>query len=545
MSQMKTSMGRDEAFLKVEYVEEEKTERPGLKLCREYYEIIGASMIHEKFEKYESRIAVGLVGEGSDCFGFDDSMSMDHDWGPGFCMWVDDVTYEAIGEQLQEEYDKLPVEYKGYRRRTTRDAEGRVGVIRIREFYARTLKLQNGIPRSEEEWMNVAEEDLATATNGQIFRDDDGVFFSLRNTLLAYYPEIVYRRKLANEIIQMSQTGQYNFRRCLERGDKVTAAMYLAEYMEHTLKVLFLINRKYAPYKKWLMRSASKLGTLSEITTMLSAIANMDLGDENIQNSIETIAKLILMELKSQNLIIAINKQDPNYMEPYGHDILNSIAYLDDGDVKNVDPAKQKHTQLIDKLVALEWDSFDKAMEDDMIMGCQDNWETFAVERKCVFMTWNNSMLESYIKDFEDAQKINVNLMTEKYARMLAGTSPEEYEEIQKMLPSIDEKKMAIIEEIVKIQVEFMESFADDYPNIIAGERSIHTFEDNADNISYETYLRAELMTYSDDTLSLYGQYIVGYAKNEKNLIEEIMSNKAKLNGYKSLDEFENNKESN
>ena len=122
---------------------------------------------------------------------------------------------------------------------------------------------------------------------------------------------------------------------------------------------------------------------------------------------------------------------------------------------------------------------------------------------------------------------------------MEASTAPEEYAKIKDSLPAVDDKKKAIVEEIVKIQVGFMEELEDDYPNVVRNARSIHTYEDSAYNTSYETYLRGELLTYSEETLSLYGKYVVEYAKNEKNLAFDIITNTAHLYGYKSLDELE------
>ena len=101
------------------------------------------------------------------------------------------------------------------------------------------------------------------------------------------------------------------------------------------------------------------------------------------------------------------------------------------------------------------------------------------------------------------------------------------------------EKIKAIVEEIVKIQVGFMEELAEDYPNVAKNARSIHTYEDNPYNTSYETYLRGELLTYSEKTLALYGKYVVDYAQREKNLAKEIMNNTAILYGFKSIDELE------
>ena len=532
---------RDEAIQMAQEAGQER-QKPmrGLDICRMYYEQVGAPMIHEKFPKYESRISVGLVGEGSDCFGYDDEFSRDHDWGPGFCMWLDDVTYDAIGKDLQAAYDELPAEFMGYRRMTTREAQGRLGVLRVKDFYSELLHMKNGIPRNEDEWLIVAEEDLAAATNGAIFRDDDGVFFSMRNDLLAYYPERVYRRKLAYELVRMSQTGQYNFTRCLNRKDKVTAQLYLAEFMEHTLHVLFLLNRKYAPYKKWLMKAAStRLTILPEVTDILIAISDMELKDPNIQGSIEIIAQLVLNELKNQGHVIAFNRRDPYFLEPYGQEIAGSINYLPEETNIKADSMKNKHMSLVDTIVAAEWEAFDRVVNEGGRADCQDDWDTFSKMRKSQYLTWSIEMLESFLADMKEAAANSWNLITEKYARMEESTAPEKYAQIADKLPPRDDQTKAIVEEIVKIQVGFMEEFAEDYPKVAGTARKIHTYEDTPYETSYETYLRGELLTYSPQTLRLYGDYVVEHVRNEKNLAAEIMTNTAMLYGYKSLEDLE------
>ena len=69
----------------------------GLELAKQYYETYGRPMIAEQFPQYEERIAVGLVGPGSECFGFDDEISRDHDFEAGFCLWVTSEDEEAVG----------------------------------------------------------------------------------------------------------------------------------------------------------------------------------------------------------------------------------------------------------------------------------------------------------------------------------------------------------------------------------------------------------------------------------------------------------------
>lgn len=100
----------------------------GLELSESFYYECCEPMLREEFPEDLGRIAVGLAGPGSECFGFDDELSHDHDWGPCFCLWLTDVDAKRMGERLAKAYDALPRTFKGFGPRLTspgrRDASG-------------------------------------------------------------------------------------------------------------------------------------------------------------------------------------------------------------------------------------------------------------------------------------------------------------------------------------------------------------------------------------------------------------------------------------
>ena len=194
---------------------------------------------------------------------------------------------------------------------------------------------------------------------------------------------------------------------------------------------------------------------------------------------------------------------------------------------------------LVNELVMLEWQAFDKVINEGGRASCQDDWATFSIMRRSQYDTWTDEMLESFIDDFYSANEQGWNLITEKYGRMEESTAPEEYAKIKDALPPVSDKKRAIVDQIAEIQVAWMEEFAARYPKAAANSRSIRSSEDSAVNTSYETYLRGELMTYSDNTLALYGQFIVKLAGNGENLAFKIMENTARAYGYDSLEAME------
>lgn len=108
----------------------------GIELSEKFYNEVVKPYIAREFSDYENRIAAGLAGHGSECFGFDDETSKDHDGGTGLCLWICREDDEKIGFRLMRAYDKLAKEYgvKGVERTCE---NGFRGVFVIDDFYRR------------------------------------------------------------------------------------------------------------------------------------------------------------------------------------------------------------------------------------------------------------------------------------------------------------------------------------------------------------------------------------------------------------------------
>lgn len=172
---------------------------------RRFYEKYVVELIHDRFGEYEDRIAVGIVGEGSDCFGYDDLISRDYDFGTGVCLWVTDEDLRRFGYILSIAYNEL-VDRFADEYITDRIRERR-GVQVIHDFYSNILSIDcdtDGCTMSEEQWLLLDHTCLATATNGEVFRDDLGYFSAFRKLLLNYYPDRVWRRRIADELHKFS-----------------------------------------------------------------------------------------------------------------------------------------------------------------------------------------------------------------------------------------------------------------------------------------------------------------------------------------------------
>ena len=296
----------------------------GLALAKRYYEEYGRSMIAAVAPEAQKRIAVGLAGEGSQCFGFDDSISWDHDFAPGFCLWLEEEDFFRYGRSLSEAYEKLPEKFLGFSRANL-IAKDRLGVKTIHSFYKQFTGHAEG-PQTNMDWFLIPETYLAAATNGEIFRDDDGHFSAIRRRLLDFYPEDVLRKKITARAAVMSQSGQYNLLRVIRRRDKTAAMLAAARFCEASLSMIYLLNRKYMPFYKWTYRGLSSLSLLTDTGKMLESLVDVNglLAQNQYEKAYEQafmITEEICKEIASE-----LNRQGfSSVHSPFLQDHLSSI----------------------------------------------------------------------------------------------------------------------------------------------------------------------------------------------------------------------------
>lgn len=194
---------------------------------------------------------------------------------------------------------------------------------------------------------------------------------------------------------------------------------------------------------------------------------------------------------------------------------------------------------MIDEIIKIEWDFFDKVKNINERASCQNNFKNFEIYRKAQYLTYNNETLESYLNDLKSYQKIGYNPIMLKYARMMESSDNKEYLKIKNKLPPIDNLNQKVINAIVTISLSMKEEFNKSYPNLAKKSRLTYSIDDKTDDTSFETYLKAELSTYSMHTLYCYGNLIKEYALNNQNIIELTQINTVKLFGYNSLKDAE------
>ena len=290
-------------------------------------------MLQGQFPDVLPHIAAGLFGSGSECFGFDDELSRDHAFDPGFILLLpgEDVVDRKHEFALERAYAALPNEFMGIERPKMAPVGGaRRGVMRM----ADVLVEKTGSPTGEltlGQWLTVPSYALAEAVNGAVFYDGSGEFTRIRESLVRY-PADIRRKKLAGHLLLAAQAGQYNFPRCLQHGETAAAQLAVIAFVQSAMEAVFLLNNAYQPFYKWqfrAMRALPKLSILAELFEYLITTDNEGQLAQDKHEVIESIAVDLIDELIDQDLTSA-NCGD---LEKHAYSVNDGIA---DGNLRNL-----------------------------------------------------------------------------------------------------------------------------------------------------------------------------------------------------------------
>lgn len=196
-------------------------------------------------------------------------------------------------------------------------------MLPLESFYRKFTGLSNA-PGDNVEWFRIPESFLATVTNGEVFIDNYGEFSRIRTQLKSFYPEDVLKKKLAARCAVMAQAGQYNYPRCMKRGDSQAAYFACAEFVKKAMSAIYLLNETYMPYYKWIFRGAENFGTLKDSVKQLKEITLLPDTPENgihKEQLIENISVEIGRELNRRGF----TRTTESFLQAHGDELMRNI----------------------------------------------------------------------------------------------------------------------------------------------------------------------------------------------------------------------------
>ena len=221
--------------------------------------------------------ACGRFGLGSECLGYDDALSQDHHWGPRVDIMLPEHLFKQDAQQRMASIAKeFPETFMGFKLEAGHVGGAGLSPEGMDSFLMRTVGITK-VPETHEEWLNIPEEEIIHIINGEVWHDGLGAFTQMRQAYQSYYPDDVWKRRIAHWCRYCSGMGLYAVHRAVLRKNYPAAFISLGQTIKLTLELTFLLNRTYFPYYKWIYPAFQKLPRLaSEIDPLISEISQSE-----------------------------------------------------------------------------------------------------------------------------------------------------------------------------------------------------------------------------------------------------------------------------
>ncbi len=258
---------------------------PGLKLSELYYGEVVRPILERNFPDLQHSAA--LIGYGSDVLGFDTPVSRDHMWGPRLILFLPmkdfESTRQAVDEALRQE---LPVSFHGYSTHfgkpnpqdhgvrvseeiETGPVEHLISIETIPGYWQKTGVVDPLRELMVTEWLTIPQQQMLEWTAGKVFHDDLGLK-DIRQRY-AWYPRDAWLYLLASQWAQIEEIEAF-VGRTWQLGDPLGSQLVASQIVEYLIKLCFLMERRYAPYAKWLGTAFKELRCYPELQPLLLGI---------------------------------------------------------------------------------------------------------------------------------------------------------------------------------------------------------------------------------------------------------------------------------
>lgn len=301
-------------------------------LGKRFFEKIVKPAMEQVCPQQLATAACGRFGMGSECISMDDVISRDHHWGPKVEILLPDDLFEKTNPDIWNKVaERFPREFDGFKLESGYVGSPGLAPEGISSFLSRTIG-RTSPPESHLDWLAIPEEDIVHVVNGEVWHDPTGEFSRIRAIFDEYYPDAVWKRRLAHWCRYASGMGLYWIRRAWLRQNSVFLYTSFANTLKRTLELGFLLNRTYFPYDKWLYPLFRRLNYLApEMIPLVEEAATDSTPWQRRFEILETLHSMIDQYMVELGLVRPHPKFIPHETSGYRllewcyRDLLNSI----------------------------------------------------------------------------------------------------------------------------------------------------------------------------------------------------------------------------
>ena len=262
--------------------------------------------------------AAAMLGDGSDVLGYDDAVSPDHDFGPRVQLvlpaQVDPAPLVAALTLLTTRYEGYPVYYSSTSA-ANGWSEGQPTVCTPEELFHARLGFDPAVGIGLSDWLTTPTQILATLTVGPVFHDP-AALLTKRREALRWYPDDVWRYVLAAGWLRIDQEEPF-VGRTGGSGDDLGSKVIAARIVRDQMKLALLVERRWAPYSKWLGRAFAEARMAPRLTPLFQAALSADVWRE--REAVLASASSILAE--ATNRLELAEPVDPTPRRFFDRDI--------------------------------------------------------------------------------------------------------------------------------------------------------------------------------------------------------------------------------